>query len=49
MTTVIDTLSKGLPKGLDELAQLGRTFWHRRNDVLAYFDIGASNGQEAYS
>ena len=35
---------KGLPKGLDELAQLGRTLWRRRKDVLGYFDIGASNG-----
>ena len=34
----------GLPKGLEELAQLGRTLWRRRKDVLAYFDIGASNG-----
>lgn len=44
MSTVINTLRKGLPKGLEELAQLGRTLWRRREDVLAYFDIGASNG-----
>ena len=41
---IIHTLRKGLPKGLEELAQLGRTLWRRRKDVLAYFDIGASNG-----
>ena len=33
---------KGLPKGLDELAQLGRTLWSRRKDVPAHFDISAS-------
>ncbi|WP_027020533.1 transposase, partial [Corynebacterium sputi] len=40
----INSIRKGLPKGLEELAQLGRTLWRRREDVLAYFDIGASNG-----
>ena len=44
MERIITTLRKGLPKGLEELAQLGRTLWRRREDVLAYFDIGASNG-----
>ena len=44
MTRVINTLRKGLPPGLEELAQLGRTLWRRREDILAYFDIGASNG-----
>ena len=44
MERIIRTLRKGLPKGLEELAQLGRTLWRRRKDVLAYFDIGASNG-----
>ena len=44
MDRIINTLRKGLPKGLEELAQLGRTLWRRREDVLAYFDIGASNG-----
>ena len=42
--TRIDTLRKGLPAGLEELAQLGRTLWRRRADILAYFDLGASNG-----
>lgn len=41
---IINTLRKGVPKGLEELAQLGRTLWRWREDVLAYFDIGASNG-----
>lgn len=44
MSRVISTLRKGLPTGLEELAQLGRTLWRRRHDILAYFDIGASNG-----
>lgn len=44
MDRIINTLRKGLPAGLEELAQLGRTLWRRREDVLAYFDIGASNG-----
>lgn len=44
MERIITTLRKGVPKGLEELAQLGRTLWRRRDDVLAYFDIAASNG-----
>ena len=44
MERIIHTLRKGLPNGLEELTQLGRTLWRRRKDVLAYFDIGASNG-----
>ena len=44
MSRVINSIRKGLPEGLTELAQLGRTLWRRREDVLAYFDIGASNG-----
>jgi len=41
---VTTTLRKGLPAGLEELAQLGRTLWRRRADIFAYFDLGASNG-----
>lgn len=26
------------------MAQLGRTLWHRRDDILAFFNVGASNG-----
>ena len=44
LTTVIDMLRTGLPAGLEELAQLGRTLHRRRADVLAYFDHRASNG-----
>jgi transposase len=33
-----------VPTGSEELAQLGRTLWRRRTDVLAYFDHHASNG-----
>jgi transposase len=33
-----------LLSGLDELAQLGRTLWRRRDDILAFFDHHASNG-----
>ena len=44
MDRIIHTLRKGLPAGLEELAQLGRTLRRRREDILAYFDIGASNG-----
>ncbi|STC65931.1 transposase-like protein [Corynebacterium diphtheriae] len=47
MERIIHTLRKGLPKSLEKLAQLGRTLWRRRKDVLAYFDIGASNGPVA--
>ena len=45
MKKVIDTIRKGLPTGLEELAQLGRTLWRKRKQVLAFFDHGgASNG-----
>nr|WP_314346809.1 transposase [Corynebacterium variabile] len=44
MSRVIDTLRKVLPAAREELAQLGRTLWRRRADILAYFDTGASNG-----
>lgn len=33
-----------LPAGLEELAQLGRSLWKRRSGILAYFDVGVSNG-----
>ena len=44
MTIIINTLRHGVPDALEELAQLGRTLWRRRTDVLAYFDHHASNG-----
>ncbi|MDN6301153.1 MAG: transposase, partial [Micrococcaceae bacterium] len=45
MAGLIDTLRRALPKGLEELAQFGRTLWRRRADILAYFDVGAVNGR----
>lgn len=44
MDRIINTIRKGLPAGLEELAQLGRTLWRRREDILAYFEVGAFNG-----
>ncbi len=45
MTAVIDKLRRGLPQGLEEIAQLGRTLWRKREQILAFFDRGgASNG-----
>ena len=41
---IIDSLRRGVPAGLEELAQLGRTLHRRRADVLAYFDHHVSNG-----
>ncbi|ETT26921.1 mobile element protein [Rhodococcus aetherivorans] len=40
---MIDTIRTGVPDGLDELAQLGRTLHRRQADVLAYFEFRASN------
>jgi transposase len=44
MTRLIDAIRRGVPAGLEELAQLGRTLWRRRADILAFFDHHASNG-----
>jgi transposase len=44
MNAIINTLRRGVPDTLEELAQLGRTLWRRRHDILAYFDHRASNG-----
>lgn len=45
LTKVIDCIKHGVPKGLEELAQLGRTLNARRDDILAWFDHpGSSNG-----
>ncbi|QLQ14574.1 MAG: ISL3 family transposase [Micropruina sp.] len=45
LATVIDRIKTGVPAGLDELAQLGRTLQQRRADILAFFDHpGSSNG-----
>jgi transposase len=37
------SFSLRVPAGLEEIAQLGRTLWRRRADILA-FDHHASNG-----
>jgi transposase len=44
LSRLIDTLRRGVPAGLEELATLGRTLHRRRADVLAYFSHRASNG-----
>ena len=44
MTKQIDSIRRGVPAGLEEIAQLGRTLWRRRDDILAFFDHHASNG-----
>ena len=35
MLKVMNSIRAGLPAGLEELAQLGRTLWRRRRDVVA--------------
>ncbi|WP_109559622.1 ISL3 family transposase, partial [Mycolicibacter algericus] len=37
MFKCLKRIRSGLPKGLDELAQLGRSLWKRRREILAYF------------
>ena len=45
MTTLIESLSSGVPAALTEVVTLGRTLKQRAADVLAYFDRpGTSNG-----
>jgi transposase len=44
MTRLIESIRRGVPAGLEEIAQLGRTLWRRRHDILAFFDHHASNG-----
>jgi transposase len=44
MARLIDSIRRGVPTGLEEIAQLGRTLWRRRGDILAFFDHHASNG-----
>ena len=41
---VLKRIRSGVPKELAEPTQLGRSLWKRRNEILAYFDTGASNG-----
>ncbi|MDL9939048.1 ISL3 family transposase, partial [Gordonia sp. ABSL1-1] len=44
MYKLLKRIHSGVPAGLAELAQLGRSLWARRAEILAYFDTGASNG-----
>ena len=44
MYKLLKRIHTGVPKELAELAQLGRSLWARRTEILAYFDTGASNG-----
>ena len=44
MAALMGSIRRGVPAGLDEIAQLGRTLWRRRDDILAFFDHHASNG-----
>ncbi len=44
MSRLIDSIRRGVPAGLEEISQLGRTLWRRRHDILAFFDHHTSNG-----
>jgi transposase len=44
MTVLINSIRRAVPAGLEEIAQLGRTLWRRRDDILAFFDHHVSNG-----
>jgi hypothetical protein len=34
MTTQIDSIRRGVPAGLEEIAQLGRTLWRRLHSLV---------------
>ena len=44
MYKLLKSIRSGVPKELPELAQLSRSLWKRHREILAYFDVGASNG-----
>tara|TARA_R100000306_G_C4362413_1_gene135926 strand:- start:421 stop:1266 length:846 start_codon:yes stop_codon:yes gene_type:complete len=44
MYKLLKSIRTGVPKHLTELAQLGRSLWKRHREILAHFDVGASNG-----
>ena len=44
MFKTLKRIKSGVPKELAELAQLGRSLWKHRKEILASFDTGASNG-----
>ena len=37
MAALIDKLRRGLPAGLEEIAQLGRSLWRKREAILAFY------------
>ena len=37
MTKLIESIRRGVAAGVDEIAQLGRTLWRRRDDIPAFF------------
>jgi transposase len=43
ISAIINSLRRGVPAVLEELAQLGRTLHRRRHDILAFFEHHASN------
>lgn len=44
MFETLNRIKSGVSKELAELAQLGRSLWKRRKEILAYSDTGASDG-----
>ncbi|MGB6244047.1 ISL3 family transposase [Gordonia sp. (in: high G+C Gram-positive bacteria)] len=44
MFKLLKRIHTDVPSGLPELAQLGRSLWKRRHEILAYFDTNLSNG-----
>ncbi len=44
MIKTFKAIRTGVPKWLSELASLRRSLWKRRREILAYFDVGVSNG-----
>ena len=44
MYKLLRSIRSGVPTELPELAQLGRSLLKRHREILAYFDVGASNG-----
>ena len=43
MYKLLRSIRAGVPKELPELAQPVRSLWKRHREILAYFDVGASN------
>jgi hypothetical protein len=41
MTRMIESIRRGVPAGLDEIAQLGRQLSRRRTDILAFYDLSS--------